>query len=333
MNTYAISGPTSLYQNGVQHDAVTLRNLGTETIYLASSPITATAQGFPLGSGSSMVWDANRALYAFAVAGTLGVSDNSGNIFDASSVAAELIASGLASQIAAQIAIGGAPPLPLHDVIYDAEMAVGTSVDIDVSRYSTLTVIMYAAVATTGLTRSRLDFVSSGVAIAEREHMLVCNDPAVAVGSQSRYTIPVTSGTARIYNATGSGGSTHYTVIGHTNTMPYSFSTISPGVFGPGAPYEEQSESFSLARWSAAHTAATSYIGTRSGPCTLFADADGTGSGTFALRDALNGKNLHAPLTVSSGNPTSVDFVMPDYPVTLYHTTGAGGAWFAIEYQ
>lgn len=324
MNTYTISGPTSLYQNGVQHDAVTLRNLGTETIYLASSPITATAQGFPLGSGSSMVWDANRALYAFAVAGSLGVSDNSGNIFDASSVAAELLASGLAADIAAEIAVGGAPPLPLHDVLFSGVATAGVPIQLDVSKYSSLIVVATTTIAS--LESARGVFYRSGVTNYEDSYALV-----LSPGQDGLWELPVT--TDKFYLKVD--GATNaplisWAVFGQTNTRAYRYvqpraATISD--------YVTTSRNLLLYGWNGSHAAATNPISSKSGKCTLFADADGTGSGTFVIRDALNGKNLHAPLTVSSGNPTSVDFVMPDYPVTLYHTTGAGGAWFAIEYQ
>lgn len=323
MNTYTITGPTPINPTALQA-AVTVRNLGTETLYLSSSPITSASSGFPLGSGSSMVWDAGRPLYAYATNGAMGVSDNSGNLFDASAVASELLASGLAGQIASQIAISGAPPLPLHDVLFSGVVTAGVPVQLDVSKYSSLIVVATTNIAS--LESARGVFYRSGVTNYEDSYALV-----LAPGQDGLWELPVT--TDRFYLKVD--GATNaplisWAIFGQTNSRAYRYVQPRQGSFSD---YVSTSRNLLIYGWNGSHAAATNAIGSKSGRCTLFADADGSGSGTFAIRDTLNGKNLHSPLVVASGNPVSVDFVMPDYPVTLYHTTGAGGAWFAIEYQ
>lgn len=122
MATLSVGLSTPIYPSGNQ-EAVTLKNVGAETIYVDNAPIpVGSGAGLPLGSGSSMIWDANKPLYAAAPLtgnGQLLVIENSGNLFDAQAVAVEIINAGLAQDIAQQIAITGAPPIDPLDLLYD----------------------------------------------------------------------------------------------------------------------------------------------------------------------------------------------------------------------
>ena len=142
-STVAIAGRTVIYPSGLQ-SALTLKNVGAETVYLDSQANVNTG-GFPLGVNSSMVWDANRPLYAYAGNGQLLVSENSGNLFDAQAVAAEIIAGGLAGDIAAQIALNGAPPIDQPVLLYsNNSLGVGTWSPVlneDVRKYQSIWVM------------------------------------------------------------------------------------------------------------------------------------------------------------------------------------------------
>ena len=143
-STVAIAGRTVIYPSGLQ-SALTLKNVGAETVYLDSQANVNTG-GFPLGVNSSMVWDANRPLYAYAGNGQLLVSENSGNLFDAQAVAAEIIAGGLAGDIAAQIALNGAPPIDKMTLLAATPLLganVGNLWQGDATNYNSLFVILF----------------------------------------------------------------------------------------------------------------------------------------------------------------------------------------------
>lgn len=105
-----ITGPVAIYPAGLQ-SACTLKNVGDNDIYVDSQSIpVGIPAGFPLGKGSSMVWDAERPLFASSPLGSeLLISENSGNLFDAQAIAAEITAGNLAQEIAQQVSLYGAP--------------------------------------------------------------------------------------------------------------------------------------------------------------------------------------------------------------------------------
>jgi hypothetical protein len=154
---------TPVWRPGVPHEAATLINAGAVTVYLDENPSARTA-GQPLSAGSSVLWDADRGLYAATAAGTtstLVVSPNQGAGFDAGAVAAQLIDQGLAGDIADAISIAGAPPIDAPGMPHDAQQNVATGVApvttgiIDIARYNFVEVWVLESGVTTPNTTSR----------------------------------------------------------------------------------------------------------------------------------------------------------------------------------
>jgi hypothetical protein len=107
----------AIYLEGRPHERTVLINLGTTILFLAddgqASPLLT---GLPLNPGSNTVWDADRALYvACATTGTLLVSPNAAGIWDP-------------TQIAAQIAVYGAPPIDKPTLVLNQTYATATGV-------------------------------------------------------------------------------------------------------------------------------------------------------------------------------------------------------------
>lgn len=128
---------------GVPHPVATLVNTGTVTLYVDQSP-TAGTFGQPLSAGSTLLWDADRPLYAWTAsgAGELLVADNTGLGFDAGAIAAQLNAQGLPLAIAQQINLAGVPaidvPTSLLSATGTASGTAYTSPLINASRYQSL---------------------------------------------------------------------------------------------------------------------------------------------------------------------------------------------------
>jgi hypothetical protein len=85
-------------------EAKRIRNTGTNPVYLSDSCPNAVDDGDILGSGSTLDWDPDQALWAVSAAGSsLTVSDNIGALFDASAISSQLIGQGLPAAIASSI--------------------------------------------------------------------------------------------------------------------------------------------------------------------------------------------------------------------------------------
>jgi hypothetical protein len=122
VQTYTINltQPVGIYPAGQGEPVTVMNNETARTVLLSDLP---GSTGFPLSAGSSMTWDAGKALYAWVEDATkpvvLVVLDNGGSITNAAAIAQQIIAGGLADQIAASITasslasqIGGAVPVP-----------------------------------------------------------------------------------------------------------------------------------------------------------------------------------------------------------------------------
>jgi hypothetical protein len=132
---------TPVWAAGVAHPPVTLVNQGTVSIYVDETP-SAGVNGQQLSAGSTLLWDADRALYAWTAtsSSTLLVSPNQGAGFDAGAIAAQLNTQGLPQAIAAQINLVGVPPIDIPFAVYtspNATSSVNTGV-LDVTRYQSL---------------------------------------------------------------------------------------------------------------------------------------------------------------------------------------------------
>lgn len=127
-------------------DDVTILNTGTATAYIDSDQQDSTTSGQPLSAGSSLTWTKGQPLWTVApTPTTLVVSDNSGPIFDAGAIAAQILAQGLAAQIASAINVVGVPAIESATVLlnYSQVTTAGQSTiplgaPLDVSRYQSL---------------------------------------------------------------------------------------------------------------------------------------------------------------------------------------------------
>lgn len=95
----------------VYGSALTLYNSGSVTLFIGEAPGLSVANGFPLSPGSSIVWDEGKPVYGVSASGTgqITVLNNAGNLNDVSALANAIIDAGLASDIANQISLKGAP--------------------------------------------------------------------------------------------------------------------------------------------------------------------------------------------------------------------------------
>lgn len=112
------TSPVAIFPDGWQ-EGLTIRNTGNDVAYIGGSPTVSEANGFPLGSNSSMSWDAQRPLWALGSSSSsqVLVFANTGNLFDASAIAGEILAQGLATDIATEISIYGAPSINRSTVV------------------------------------------------------------------------------------------------------------------------------------------------------------------------------------------------------------------------
>jgi hypothetical protein len=149
-DSYAISdiSPTKVIPEQSYWDSVLIINDGTQYAFLGNDSTVNVTSGFPLGPGSNKVWDGKQALYAVCVAGlptTIRIIDNSGAMFDVTNVAGQILAQGLAGQIANAINVVGVPPIDRPEVVYQDTIALAaagafTSAVIDSAAFNSLTV-------------------------------------------------------------------------------------------------------------------------------------------------------------------------------------------------
>lgn len=150
------STPVTIFRRQQLQTAYNLYNISTTgDIYLDDSPQTpGTTTGVPLHPGAQITWEAGRECYAICAPGvsaTLLTSPAAGSYFDPYTLALNLLTlapSGqtLAQQIAANIAISGAPPIDQPATLYAVAQIVpsgvtpNTTAAIDVSRFQQVTV-------------------------------------------------------------------------------------------------------------------------------------------------------------------------------------------------
>lgn len=164
-NAYTVNSvaPIQIFPDGAG-GALTLYNTDTtNTVYVGEYPDN---NGFPMSPGMTLSWDAGRSLYAYVDAGntvSLVVVSNAGNIFSAKSIADQIIAAGLATDIAnaivnsgltsaniaSQINLAGVPPIDTQTVVLDSGLvALNSGVPyvtavLDVSRYQSLYIHLF----------------------------------------------------------------------------------------------------------------------------------------------------------------------------------------------
>ena len=104
------------------HPATTIVNQGPGVAYLASDgvPVAPWSNAHPLQAKSTIVWDKDAGLYIGADDPTtvITVTENAGQVFDASAIAGQILSQGLALDIAQQIALNGVPLIDAADSLF-----------------------------------------------------------------------------------------------------------------------------------------------------------------------------------------------------------------------
>lgn len=112
--------PTQIFPAGSQ-GSLLIYNSGSTFVYIGTETSTTVGDGYPLSPGSSVSWGEYKPLYAVCrqgETGTLAYSGAATAIFDANSVASQILQQGLATSIAQQIALNGAPSIDVPLVLY-----------------------------------------------------------------------------------------------------------------------------------------------------------------------------------------------------------------------
>ena len=333
-STVAIAGRTAIYPSGLQ-SALTLKNVGAETVYL-DSKANVNMGGFPLGVNSSIVWDANRPLYAYADNGQLLVSENSGNLFDAQAVAAEIIAGGLAGDIAAQIAINGVPQIAKRiDLLNWSGIPNpdgGPSAFIDVTPYSTLIVQIHTTQS------AWAEFILSGLNIM---YLSAYGGGNAGSSGYTTYYIPV-EGEASLFFAASVLGtrSASVNIYGSTLNVPtlrcvtrYDAVTVPVGTIDYYPAYSTQSFLMKLSGQDT--TLRQMPISIRSGPCSVTLDTIGNNAdpSLILIRDTYTGADILPRISVVSGVEQTLEWQIPPRPVTLVWDCGTSITGLSIAFN
>ena len=337
-STVAIAGRTAIYPSGLQ-SALTLKNVGAETVYL-DSQANVNMGGFPLGVNSSIVWDANRPLFAYANNGQLLVSENSGNLFDAQAVAAEIIAGGLAGDIAAQIAISGAPPIDKMTLLAATPLRsanVGNLWRGNATNYNSLFVILFSSSSNSAGTA---DLYISHHATYNGSQKLVYTDFASFSGwsvfTSQIFVAPIRGDWADVFleNSSTLGGSSFAFVFGSTKSYTNVFyeqdEALFPTVAGSLALLAGQAPIGGLFSVTGT-TTATQRCGVphRTGRHKLQITGlttSGTAS-TFRMIDARTGLACSDVLSIVSATHGSMDVVIQPSRTIIEYKIAAGTAF------
>lgn len=111
-----------VFPDGAQDTLTVYNTSATDVLYVNEHP---DLNGFALGAGSTMTWDAKRALYLYAPTGKTiiaAILDNAGTIFPAGAIASQILQQGLATQIANAITLNGVPPIDPYTTILSASV-------------------------------------------------------------------------------------------------------------------------------------------------------------------------------------------------------------------
>jgi hypothetical protein len=325
-------------------DDVTITNTGTATAYLDSDQPDSTTSGQPLSAGSSLTWSKDQPLWTVApVATTLVVSENTGAIFDAGAIAAQILAQGLASQIATAINVVGVPAIESATVLQsfssvtalNANPGIGGS-PIDCSRYQSLrvycsetyaiggayppprpyTISWYADAAGTIPVGVDAFNVPTGtnaalVPAASAVVSVPCRGPYFVLGAQSVSVGPSTVGAI---------------VLGsYRPAQDLKWSKLTDGFSGSSgavvtSALGDQGGTFSISSALAAGTT-TDYPILPGGDClSMLAIGANTAQCSFQIRDLYNNRfiyNRPIPVTAAPGSMFVERLVLPNSPISV----------------
>lgn len=325
-------------------DDVTVLNTGSATAYLNDGSPDSTTDGQPLSAGSSLIWTKGQPLWVIAPAATtLVVSENTGPIFDAGAIAAQILAQGLASQIATAINVVGVPAIESATILeqfssvtaLNANPGIG-GIPIDCSRYQSLrmyfsetyaiggayppprpyTITWYADAAgtipvgfdsfnvPTGTNAALVPAASAVVAVP-------CRGPYFDLGAQSVSVGPSTVGAI---------------VLGsYRPVQDLKWSKLTDGFSGSSgvaitSALGDQGGTFSISSALAAGTV-IDYPILPGGDCmSMLSIGANTAQCTFLIRDLYNNRfvyNRPVPVTAAPGNLFVERLVLPNSPVSV----------------
>lgn len=320
-------------------DDVTITNTGTATAYLDSDQPDSTTSGQPLSAGSSLTWAKDQPLWTVApVATTLVVSENTGAIFDAGAIASQILAQGLAAQIAAAINVVGVPAIESATVLMNFSVVTpafanpGFGGIVDCSRYQSLrayfsetyaigvilpprpiTVTWYADAAGTIPIGFDAFNVPTGtnaglVPVASALVAVPCRGPffelsAQAIGGDSTAGVVVVGSYRPVQDLKWSKLTDGFT--GSSGVVVNTATGASGGTFSMSANFPVGT-STDYPILSGGDAAVSLTIGATTGNC------------SFEIRDTYSGRYVWRRLTLTSANSQSfVDkFVLPNSPVS-----------------
>lgn len=132
MTDFPITRSPQLLYDGYS-EALSLKNNDTTNIIYVGESTTKCqqGQGLPIGPLSTVVWDAQRPLWAVCptLVGTAQVSltavSNTGAVFSPGDLASQILTQGLAQQIANDIFITGTPPVDKYTLLNDSGLFGG----------------------------------------------------------------------------------------------------------------------------------------------------------------------------------------------------------------
>lgn len=313
-SAYNVEGPTPIFPSG-SAETLTVKNIGTTTLYLDTAP-TVGLNSFPLGPGSSQSWDANRPLWAAGM-GTLLILENSGNLFDANAVATEILAGGLAAEIASQINIAGVPNysrkvnLGTYTVYGD-----GTGASVDVTGYAAVQLSMYGNRVSDDPNHRVIFEIGSSVGTLMVNSVSDC---------ASVYVRNLTTDTLELFGITGVGtvvtDECYITVVGITSPVATESGYFSQDQYKTGGAitydlYESGSTGWIMNVTSATTTAKRLWMPHGNG-VHMFG-IKSAGASTEAIFNDPVSYTTVAYLKVASGNYANQMIVLPNRPLNLY---------------
>lgn len=326
----------AIIEKNRKHAALTIFNTGTTTVFLDDEdPVGDPSKGLPLSPGSSIPWDADKALYATCLtSGFLTTTGNSGIPFDAGAVAAQILTQGLAQDIADAIYISGAPPVDKFTQMYSSGTISGASVtspQIDTSAYASLFINISNGFPTRLVPgHFSIAWYSSGADPAFPTVKLIATDEFyIGTGVITEVRVPV-RGALAVINMVGGTGSCSYDVYGSykaVDRLTYlgeGFQSLNGTVDGNGH--------MGVQTWSGTIPIGTTWLwnpDTSAGPARLTLRYTSVSTTTIILRAV--GTNL--PLTTYvgasglgtvSGQTDVYELLLPPQPLELSLACAAG---------
>lgn len=284
----------------------------TDVLYLGSdgNPLGA----FPLNPGSTLQWDASKALY-LSVQGTKPVTayvlPNGGQLTDATAIATAILNQGLANQIAQAVSAQGVPPSNPHTALINSSQPIALNASmvlptINVTKYQcVLLQVSDLQTVTTASPTPRFiicDWMDdSGAFILTSDQFMITdtnNAPFGGLQVYTEYTLPCRSNQLRLtvgpgrastdinINAYGGylnitqAGNTYFHVSNHSDTPVVAndvMDTVQSGLTG---------RQWNTVTAGSAYNSYPSHLG---GPATVYVQATNvTAAGNFYVTDALD---------------------------------------------